>query len=115
MPASGPAGAPSPAPGGEASGWQRLDTWLWCARVLRTRKLCAALVAAGAVRLNRQPTDKAHARLRSGDVLTLVVQDRVRVLRVLALGARRGPAPEARLLYEEIPEPGAEAPQIQHD
>lgn len=81
---------------------QRLDSWLWCARFLRQRTACAALVAEGAVRINRLPTDKPHARLRPGDVLTLKLADRVRVVRVLALAERRGPAPEAMLLYEEV-------------
>jgi ribosome-associated heat shock protein Hsp15 len=82
--------------------WQRLDLWLWCARLAKTRAECARLVAGGAVRLNRQATDKAHARLRVGDVLTLAVHGRVRVWRVLALAARRGPPAEARLLYEDL-------------
>jgi ribosome-associated heat shock protein Hsp15 len=82
--------------------WQRLDKWLWCARFMRARSDCADLVGEGAVRINRQPTDKAHARLRIGDVLTVAIRDEVRVLRVLALASRRGPASEARTLYEEI-------------
>jgi ribosome-associated heat shock protein Hsp15 len=86
--------------------WQRLDMWLWCARFARARTDCARLVAEGAVRINRQPTDKAHARLRVGDVLTLGLRANVRVVRVLALASRRGPATDARLLYEEV----AEAP-----
>lgn len=84
--------------------WQRLDKWLWCARFMRARSDCAALVAAGSIRINRQPTDKAHARLRVGDVLTVPVHHSVRVVRVVSLAARRGPAVEARLLYEEISE-----------
>jgi ribosome-associated heat shock protein Hsp15 len=82
--------------------WQRLDKWLWCARFMRARTDCAALVGQGSVRINRQPTDKAHARLRPGDVLTVPVHGRVRVVRVLALAARRGPAAEAAGLYEEL-------------
>jgi ribosome-associated heat shock protein Hsp15 len=82
--------------------WQRLDKWLWCARFMRARTDCAALVGQGSVRINRQPTDKAHARLRLGDVLTVPVHGRVRVVRVLALAARRGPAAEAAGLYEEL-------------
>jgi len=82
--------------------WQRLDTWLWCARFARSRSDCAALIAEGLIRINRQPTDKAHARLRVGDVLTMPVRGAVRVVRVRALARRRGPPPEARLLYEEI-------------
>ena len=93
---------PSPA----ETGWQRLDAWLWCARVGRTRSTCATLVERGSFRVNRLPTDKPHARLRVGDVLTFALGHGggVRVWRVLALAERRGPASEARLLYEEIPE-----------
>jgi ribosome-associated heat shock protein Hsp15 len=85
---------------------QRLDLWLWCARLRKTRADCARLVEAGAVRINRQPTDKAHARLRPGDVLTIAQgqgeRGRILVWRVLALAARRGPPTEARTLYEEM-------------
>jgi ribosome-associated heat shock protein Hsp15 len=90
----------------EAAEWQRLDLWLWCARVAKGRGDCARLVEEGAVRLNRQPTVKAHAKLRIGDVLTMGLRGEVRVWRVMALAARRGPAPEARLLYVEVPEAG---------
>jgi len=62
-------------------------------------------VATGSIRINRQPTDKAHARLRIGDVLTVPVHGSVRVVRVRLLATRRGPASEARLLFEEITEP----------
>ena len=89
-------------PAQEDRDWQRLDKWLWCARMLRGRGDCAALVAAGGLRINRQPTDKPHARLRVGDVLTLPLRGDVRVLEVLALAARRGPPAEARGLYREI-------------
>jgi ribosome-associated heat shock protein Hsp15 len=82
--------------------WQRLDKWLWCARFMKARSDCARLVAGGLVRINRQPTDKPHARLRVGDVLTVPLRGAVRVVRVQALATRRGPAPEARLLYEEV-------------
>ncbi|MCB8883271.1 RNA-binding S4 domain-containing protein [Acidisoma cellulosilytica] len=78
--------------------------WLWCARVAKARSDCAQLVEEGALRLNRQPTLKPHAKLRVGDVLTMALRGEVRVWRVRALAERRGPAPEARLLYEEVPE-----------
>ncbi len=74
---------------------------------MRQRSDCAALVAGGSIRINRQPTDKAHARLRIGDVLTVPVHGSVRVVRVLALAVRRGPASEARTLYEEVSEPSS--------
>ncbi|MCX7686007.1 MAG: S4 domain-containing protein [Acetobacteraceae bacterium] len=90
---------------------QRLDVWLWCARVARTRAACAALVEAGAVRINRQPTVKPHARVAPGDVLTIALGQgpsvRIRVLRVLALAERRGGAAEAAALYRDLDgEPG---------
>jgi len=71
---------------------------------MRQRSDCARLVAWGLIRINRLPTEKAHARLRIGDVLTVPVQGAVRVVRVVALAARRGPAVDARGLYEEITE-----------
>ncbi len=82
--------------------WQRLDKWLWCARFLRARSDCAALVVEGGIRINRLTTDKAHARLRPGDVLTVPLRGDVRVIRVVALANRRGPAVEAAALYEEV-------------
>ncbi len=82
--------------------WQRLDKWLWCARFRKARSDCAQLVGDGAVRINRLPTDKAHARVRIADVLTVAIGAEVRVVRILALTERRGPATEARTLYEEI-------------
>jgi ribosome-associated heat shock protein Hsp15 len=99
----------SPKSGGEVDGvgFQRLDMWLWCARVAKGRSDCAKLVEDGALRLNRQPTVKPHAKLRVGDVITLALRGEVRVWRVRALAVRRGPAPEARLLYEEVPESGS--------
>jgi ribosome-associated heat shock protein Hsp15 len=85
---------------------QRLDLWLWCARVAKTRAECARLVEAGRVRINRQPTDKAHARLRVGDVVTLATGEgerlQVRVWKVAALAGRRGPPAEARALYQDM-------------
>ncbi len=87
---------------------QRLDAWLWCARLARARAACAALIEQGRVRINSQPTDKPHARVRPGDVLTIAVGDArgmVRIWRVLALAARRGPPASARALYEDLTPP----------
>ena len=89
----------------EDQDWQRLDKWLWCARFLKARSDCARLIEGGLVRINRQPTDKPHARLRPGDVVTLPLRQDVAVVRVLALARRRGPAPEARGLYEAVDDP----------
>ena len=90
----------------EDQDWQRLDKWLWCARVAKSRAACARIVEKGGVRVNRQPTDKPHYKLRPGDVLTFALGSAergvVRIWRVLALGDRRGPASEARLLFEDM-------------
>lgn len=83
-------------------GTLRLDKWLWHARFIRHRGLAEDLVARRRVRLNEQVVTKTHQLVRPGDVITLTEPVRLRVLRVQALGARRGPASEARALYEEI-------------
>ena len=85
----------------------RLDRWLWHARFIRTRDLAAGLVEERRVRLNSQIVAKTHTLVRPGDVITLTQPAAVRVLRVKALGARRGPAAEARQLYEELPDGAA--------
>jgi len=81
----------------------RLDTWLWHARLAKSKAECGALVHACGFRLNRQPVTKAHAKLRVGDIVTFVWREEVLVWRVLALGETRGPAREARLLYQDMP------------
>ena len=83
----------------------RLDKWLWYARFARTRSLAAKLVASARFRINGNPTDKAHHALRPGDVLTFPLGPHIRVIKVLGLGERRGPAPEARMLYEDLDPP----------
>ncbi len=89
----------------------RLDKWLFQARFLKSRGLAADLVAEGRLRVNGQPTDKPSRLVGSGDVLTFALHGRVRVIRILGLGDRRGPAPEAQSLYEELqPKPSASAP-----
>ncbi|MBM3568959.1 MAG: RNA-binding S4 domain-containing protein [Alphaproteobacteria bacterium] len=78
----------------------RLDKWLWQARFCKTRALAAKTVERGGIRRNGESTRKPHAQLRVGDVLTLAIGREVRVVKVLALGQRRGPASEARGLYD---------------
>jgi ribosome-associated heat shock protein Hsp15 len=80
----------------------RLDKWLWHARFVKTRGLGADYAERGRVRLNGQPALKAHQAIRIGDVLTLGFLPRVKVVQVLGLGERRGPAPEAQMLYLDI-------------
>jgi ribosome-associated heat shock protein Hsp15 len=86
----------------EDTGWQRLDKFLFFARFCKTRAIAAALIAQGSVRINRQPTEKPHARLRPGDILTLPLPRGVLVVQVAALAKRREAAPLAQLLYQEI-------------
>jgi len=81
---------------------QRLDKWLWFVRVVKTRTLAATLVSSGKVRLNRLRVAKPSQTVRVGDVVTVAVHRNVRVLRVVALGERRGPASEASTLFEEL-------------
>ena len=89
----------------------RLDKWLWHARFFRTRRLAAAQVAGGHVRVNGSRAAKPAHAVRAGDVLTFVQARRVRVVRIEALGERRGPAAEARRLYTDLaPEPAPSAP-----
>lgn len=85
-----------------ASDWLRLDKFLVFARFCKTRSMAEALVENGAVRVNRQPTDKPHAKLRPGDVLTLALPQGVKVVEILLLPERRGSATAAQELYREI-------------
>jgi ribosome-associated heat shock protein Hsp15 len=80
---------------------QRLDKWLWYARIAKSRTIAAKWIEEGCIRVNRQRVVKASACVKCGDVLTATLQDRVRVIEILGLGERRGPASEARALYEE--------------
>jgi ribosome-associated heat shock protein Hsp15 len=81
---------------------QRLDKWLWFARVVKTRTLAARLVAAGHVRVNGQRCINPARALGAGDVLTIALERQVRVLRIVATGDRRGPYEEARLLFQDL-------------
>lgn len=80
----------------------RLDKWLWQARFFRTRGVAADEVAAGHVRLNGQRVRKPGHVLRPGDTLTFPQGGRIRLIRVMATGQRRGPASEAQRLYSDL-------------
>ena len=80
----------------------RLDKFLWAARFFKSRTLAAGLLKEGRVRVNRRLVDKAHVTVRIGDVLTFPQADRIRVVRVVALDEKRGPAPVAQTLYEDL-------------
>ena len=81
---------------------QRLDKWLWFARFAKSRTLASKLVTSGFVRVDGQRTDNPAKAIAVGDVVTLALARTTLVVRVTDLGQRRGPAPEARLLYTEV-------------
>ncbi|PUB18816.1 RNA-binding S4 domain-containing protein [Yoonia sediminilitoris] len=80
----------------------RLDKWLWHARFFKSRSLAAGVVSGGKVRVDGTPVSKPARAVGAGDVLTFVQADTARVVKVLACGERRGPAPEAQALYEDL-------------
>lgn len=85
-----------------AEGSIRLDRFLWFARFAKTRGIAQKLVDSGHVRVDGRPALKASQPVRIGSVVGLPLGDRVRVVRVEALPARRGPAPEARACYTDL-------------
>ncbi len=86
----------------------RIDKWLWHARFFKSRTLASAQCANGKVRLDGTAVSKAHATVRPGQVLTFVQGRHVRVIKVVAIGTRRGPASEAQTLYEDLSPPKPE-------
>ena len=82
----------------------RLDKWLWQARFFRTRSLATKLVQAGKVRVDSTPVSKPSRAVGVGDTLTFPQARQIRVVRIKALGTRRGPATEAQTLYEDLTE-----------
>jgi ribosome-associated heat shock protein Hsp15 len=81
---------------------QRLDKWLWCARLVRTRTLAAKLIEAGKVRVNGERTVKVSRHVRQGDLVMGVAGTRLFVVRVAGEAERRGAAAIARTLYEDL-------------
>ncbi|QDY69262.1 RNA-binding S4 domain-containing protein [Qingshengfaniella alkalisoli] len=93
----------------------RADKWLWYARFFKSRSRAADVVTGGHLRINSERAKKASVPVRAGDTLTFPQGKTIRVVRVLALGERRGPASEARLLYDDqtpatAPDPSAPKP-----
>ena len=80
----------------------RLDKFLWFARIVKTRSAAQTLAEDGRLRINGRVIDRSHAPVAAGDVLSFAIHGKVRVLRIEALPARRGPPAEARALYSEI-------------
>ena len=89
----------------EPQGSIRIDKWLWYARITKSRTLAQKLAVSGHVRLNKEKVSAAKAAVKPGDVLTITMPRRLLILKVLKLGTRRGPAPEAQTLYEDMSPP----------
>lgn len=89
----------------DASEKLRIDKWLWQARFFKTRTLAAARVKTGSVRINGTITHKPSSAVSLEDVLTFAQGDLIRVIRIEALGERRGPASEAQTLYTDLSPP----------
>ncbi|MAN78756.1 RNA-binding S4 domain-containing protein [Pelagibacterium flavum] len=81
---------------------QRLDKWLWHARITKTRTLAQKLIESGAVRVNGQRVLDTDRKVGAGDGLTIQIHTRLRVLRIVANADRRGSATVAATLYEDI-------------
>jgi ribosome-associated heat shock protein Hsp15 len=88
-----------------AAGRQRIDKWLFFSRALKSRSLAAKLVQSGRVRLNGEKLGQASDLVKPGDVLTITLDRRILIYKVLLPGVRRGPAEEARTLYEDLSPP----------
>ena len=88
----------------------RGDKWLWQARCFKTRSLAAKLVSDGKLRVNTTPISKPSRSVGAGDVLTFPQGRQVRVIKLVDIGPRRGPAPEAQALYEDLSPPKPPAP-----
>ncbi|MEM1047209.1 MAG: RNA-binding S4 domain-containing protein [Pseudomonadota bacterium] len=98
---------------------QRIDKWLWHARIVKTRTLAQRIVGGGKVRVNRDKVVASSASVRVGDVLTITLLKRVLVLEVVGFCDRRGPASLAQTLYEDLSAPapvrGTEDPSAAAD
>ncbi|HEY4193774.1 MAG TPA: RNA-binding S4 domain-containing protein [Mesorhizobium sp.] len=88
-----------------ADGRQRIDKWLFFSRAVKSRSLAAKLVVAGRVRINRDKAAQASDLVKPGDVLTLTLDRRISVWKIIGPGLRRGPAEEAKKLYEDMSPP----------
>ena len=80
----------------------RLDKWLWYARFFKTRSAASKMISSGKLRIDGALVNKPHRAVQPGHVYTFAQGPHIRVIKVLALATRRGPAPEAALLYEDM-------------
>ena len=80
----------------------RIDKLLWYLRIAKTRGLAQDMAEAGYMRINGRRIDRAHQKVARGDILTFPAGQGIRVITVLDLPTRRGPAPEAQSCYQEL-------------
>jgi ribosome-associated heat shock protein Hsp15 len=90
---------------------QRLDKWLWCARLAKTRSGAQRAIEAGKVRVNGARALKVSRLVQLGDVVTATLFGKLSVVRVLGIAERRGPASVARTLYDDLTPQAAPALQ----
>lgn len=102
----GPSGKPDP----NAAARLRLDKWLWQARFFKSRSLAAEVIEAGHVRVNGTRISRPGRDVAEGDTLTFPQGQRIRLVRITALGHRRGPATEAQGLYLDLDPPATPEP-----
>ena len=102
----GPSGKPDP----RAAPRLRLDKWLWQARFFKSRSLAAEVIEAGHVRVNGTRISRPGRDVAEGDTLTFPQGQRIRLVRITALGHRRGPATEAQGLYLDLDPPATPEP-----
>ncbi|MEZ5757527.1 MAG: RNA-binding S4 domain-containing protein [Emcibacteraceae bacterium] len=94
---------------------QRVDVWLWYARFYKTRSLASKMVRGGKVRINGTICKKSSTFVRPDDILTFSRADEVLIAKIVSLGVRRGPAPEAQMLYEDLTPPRPKQKDKIHD
>lgn len=96
-------------PSSGAPDTQRIDKWLWCARLYKTRTLAAKEVNDGRMRITRSGetlrADKASFSIRPGDTVVFTKNDRLRIIEIVSCAMRRGPASEAQTLYKDLSPP----------
>lgn len=80
----------------------RIDKWLFFSRLLKSRSLAAELANSGKIRVNKQKIDKASYLVKADDILTISYNQRIKTIKIIALGERRGPAVEAQTLYQDL-------------
>ena len=91
---------------------ERLDKFLFFSRAIKSRTLAQKFIESGAIRVNSERTDRSDLKVGAGDVLTMSLNNRIVVWRILDCGTRRGPAPEAQGLYEDLSPPALPKAQM---